>query len=73
MMKKLIILDQIQQTRVNVLRRARKISAYFSIGGGNSTDDDELPKLAWTSDDQKQRSQDFKELAAKLAKKNRAA
>lgn len=68
------IIDKLHLTREHLVVRARKVSSYFANGGGQSTGEPiESPRLAWTSEDQKQRSKEFHELATKLAKKNRAA
>lgn len=68
------IVDQIQQTRRQLMSGARAVSAYFKTGGGiPANDHTERAPLAWTSDEQKQRSREFQELAKKLARKNRAA
>lgn len=55
-------------TRYALLHHVRAVSAYFSSGGGDKVETPtEPPKLAWTSEDQKQRSKEFFELAGKLA------
>ena len=71
-MKKLY--DQIESTRSQILNRARKVSAYFSKGGGaKSGSNGQDRQLAWTSEEQKKRAKEFRELAAKLAEQERAA
>ena len=68
------LLDHIEATRAGILNRAKKVSAYFSIGGGANGDENEERQLAWTSDQQIKRAKEFRELAAKLAEEeNRAA
>lgn len=63
--------DHLQYTRNLLLNRARAVSAYFkNSGGAPIADSGEPPKLAWTSEEQKQRAKEFFELASKLANKN---
>lgn len=65
-------IDQITLTRDDLLKRVRQVSAYFTQGGGQKATG-EAPKLAWTSEEQKERAKKFRELAAKLADDERAA
>ena len=57
--------SQFESTRTEILNRVRKVSAYFSIGGGKDASAGSERELAWTSDEQIQRAKEFRELAAK--------
>ena len=68
------LIAHIEATRSEILNRARRVSAYFSSGGGTKASAGEERELAWTSEEQIKRAKEFRELAAKLAKEeNRAA
>ena len=67
--------NQFGSTGTELLNRVRKVSAYFSKGGGkNGSNASSDRELAWTSKEQIQRAKEFRELAAKLAEEeNKAA
>jgi len=61
-------INQIEYTRTQILKRAKKVSAYFSSGGGDTSDTEgEERQLAWTSEEQIKRAQEFRKLAKELA------
>lgn len=62
------IFDQFKQARYELISRARSVSHYFKNGGGIAANDvQEKLAFAWTSEEQKKRSEEFHKIAAKLA------
>ena len=62
-------ISQFEYTRTQILKRAKKVSAYFSSGGGDDASDieGEERQLAWTSEEQIERAKEFRKLAKELA------
>lgn len=68
------IIAHIEYTRTQILKRAKKVSAYFSSGGGETFEDASYERqLAWTSEEQIKRAKEFRKIAKELAESEKRA